>query len=73
MALNLNCIDFDLNKPATCVIDTDTGPVIRFWVPYMGWYYAKAVLPENSVGGTPEYTPSFPCDPTPLKTLIDIL
>lgn len=72
MALNLNCIDLDLNKPHTCVIDTDTGPVIRCWVPYMGWYYAKT-NPEQPEGYEPKYLPSYPCDPTPLKTLIDVL
>lgn len=82
MALNLNCIDIDLNLPATCIIDTDSGPVIRCWVPYMGWYYAK-VTKEATHNETVEvssnmpamtvYEPSIPCDPSPLKTLIDVL
>lgn len=72
MALNLNCIEIDLNKPATCVIDTNLGPVIRCWVPYMGWYYAKAVL-DVARDGHIEYKPSAPCDPSPLTTLIDVL
>lgn len=72
MALNLNCIDIDLNLPATCIIDTALGPVIRCWVPYMGWYYTKVVLPETS-DGKPEYTPAAPCDPSPLLTLIDVI
>lgn len=79
MALNLNCIEIDLNKPHTCVIDTDTGPVIRCWVPYMGWYYAKTHPdykgePEGPAEeNLPKYLPSYPCDPSPLKTLIDVL
>lgn len=72
MALNLNCIDIDLNKPHTCVIDTDLGPVIRCWVPYMGWYYAKTVINGPSEVDI-SYEPSAPCDPSPLKTLIDVL
>lgn len=71
MALNLNCIELDLNQPATVVVDTALGPVIRCWVPYMGWYYAK-INPEATNKGS-QYIPSAPCDPTPLLTLIDVL
>ena len=66
MALNLNCIEIDLNKPHTLIVDTALGPVIRCWVPYMGWYYAK-----SNEDGT--YSPGAPCDPTPLTKLLDVL
>lgn len=71
MALNLNCIELNLNEPATVVVDTNLGPVIRCWVPYMGWYYAK-LNPEATCKGD-QYIPSAPCDPTPLLTLIGVL
>lgn len=78
MALNLNHIKIDLNLPAVCIIDTALGPVIRCWVPYMGWFYAKInpEYKETSVTNplvTPKYIPAGPCDPSPLLTLIDVL
>lgn len=78
MALNLNCINLNLNLPATCIIDTDAGPVIRCWVPYMGWYFPK-LNPEFKEPSTSnplyvdKYIPAYPCDPASLKTLIDVI
>lgn len=46
------------------IINTDKGPVIRVWVPMMGWHYAKPLVEGEFI------QVGAPCDPTPLQFII---